>query len=193
MKTVTHVSGSGEESRVTRYPTLKWPRAARLAPQSDDDHQGHRRDREVLLRRQRFDMIGTVLLNHWDDRTGIPLSALPGVFRIHPEHQEHIFELSNGIRVREKLFVLSGVPNGRKSIHRPATTISNCITGQKRPSRSARTPSRSCAATRRTILRRGTARNTAQSWRGTKRTRSWLECSVCVEPTSYEVTTDNGR
>lgn len=59
-----------------------------------------------------LEMFGTVFLNHWDDRTGTPLGALPGTFRIHPEHQEHVFYLSNGVRVHEDLFVLSGQPVG---------------------------------------------------------------------------------
>jgi len=66
-----------------------------------------------------LEMFGTVLLNHWDDRTGTPVSAMPGTFRIHPEHQEHLFHLSNGVRIHEDIFVLSGEPAG-KSVDPPA-------------------------------------------------------------------------
>ncbi len=66
-----------------------------------------------------LEMFGTVLLNHWDDRTGTPLASMPGTFRIHPEHQEHLFHLSNGVRVHEDLFVLSGKPAG-KNVDPPA-------------------------------------------------------------------------
>ncbi|HEY8296546.1 MAG TPA: hypothetical protein VIG32_00790 [Candidatus Baltobacteraceae bacterium] len=59
-------------------------------------------------------LIGTVVVHHWDARTGIPLPALPGQFVIHPDHQEHVFELSNGIVVRERVFVLNGKPKGAK-------------------------------------------------------------------------------
>lgn len=56
--------------------------------------------------------IGTFVPHHWDERTGIPLTALPGTFRFHPEHQEHFFRLSNGIAVHEDVFVLSTKPRG---------------------------------------------------------------------------------
>ena len=57
-------------------------------------------------------MFGTLVVHHWDERTGIPLTPLPGDFIIHPDRQEHIFELSNGVTVHETLFVLSGKPQG---------------------------------------------------------------------------------
>ena len=56
--------------------------------------------------------MGGVVPHHWDETTGIPLTALPGSFRIHPEHQEHSFRLSNGIAVREDVFVLSAKSRG---------------------------------------------------------------------------------
>ena len=72
--------------------------------------------------------IGTLVLHHWDETTGIPLTALPGTFRIHPEHQEHSFGLSNGIAVHEDIFVLSTKPRGDR-VDSPAVyftlTLSN--------------------------------------------------------------------
>ncbi len=59
-------------------------------------------------------VIGAVVLHHWDERTGIRLSARPGEFVIHPERQEHNFSLSNGISVHEEIFVLNGLPRGDK-------------------------------------------------------------------------------
>jgi hypothetical protein len=59
-------------------------------------------------------LIGTIVPHHWDETTGIPLTALPGTFRIHPEHQEHSFRLSNGIAVHEDIFVLSTKPRGNR-------------------------------------------------------------------------------
>jgi hypothetical protein len=56
-------------------------------------------------------LVGTLVPHHWDETTGISLTALPGIFRIHPEHQEHIFSLSNGIAVHEDVFVLSDEPH----------------------------------------------------------------------------------
>jgi glycogen debranching enzyme len=57
-------------------------------------------------------MFETLVLHHWDERTGIPLRPQTGEFIIHPDHQEHLFELANGITVHEDLFVLSGRPHG---------------------------------------------------------------------------------
>ncbi len=64
-------------------------------------------------------LIGSVVAHHWDRGTGIALTALPGSFKIHPEHQEHFFSLSNGVEVHEDVFVLSGKPQGKK-VHPPA-------------------------------------------------------------------------
>lgn len=52
-------------------------------------------------------MFGTLVLHHWDERTGIELGALAGTFNLHPERQEHAFSLSNDVGVRETLFALN--------------------------------------------------------------------------------------
>ncbi|MBC5828931.1 MAG: hypothetical protein GIW98_01905 [Candidatus Eremiobacteraeota bacterium] len=57
-------------------------------------------------------VFGALVVHHWDRETGIPLPAHPGTFTIHPHLQEHAFTLSNGAQIRERLFVLSGKPNG---------------------------------------------------------------------------------
>lgn len=57
-------------------------------------------------------LIGTVLVQHWNERTGVRLSALPGTFSIHPDRQEHRFALSNGLTVYEDIFILNGMPDG---------------------------------------------------------------------------------
>ncbi len=59
-------------------------------------------------------VIGTVMVHHWDERTGVPLTKTHGHFVVHPFHQEHFLELSNGVTVREDIFVLSGQPAGRR-------------------------------------------------------------------------------
>lgn len=59
-------------------------------------------------------LIGSVVLHHYDDRNGVPLAAFPGEFVVHPEHQEHSFQLSNGLTVREDIFLLCGKPHGRR-------------------------------------------------------------------------------
>lgn len=67
-------------------------------------------------------MFGALVIHHWDERSGIPLTPLPGQFIIHPDHQEHLFELSNGVTVHEDLFVLCGKPEGedRHTVDPPA-------------------------------------------------------------------------
>ncbi len=66
------------------------------------------------------DMFGTLVVHHWDERTGIPLTPLPGNFALHPDRQEHVFELSNGVTVHEDLFVLSGKPHAdRRGVDPP--------------------------------------------------------------------------
>lgn len=62
---------------------------------------------------------GSLVLHHWETRTGIRLTHLPGVFTIHPEHQEHRFSLSNKISVHEDIFALNGGPL-RRQIDPPA-------------------------------------------------------------------------
>ncbi len=57
-------------------------------------------------------LIGTVVVHHWDERAGIRLMPEPGHFVFRPESQEHQFSLSNGVHVRETIFVLSGAPDG---------------------------------------------------------------------------------
>ena len=53
-------------------------------------------------------LFGTLVLHHWDERTGVELDPLPGSFVIRPERQEHHFVLTNGVAVTETLFVLNG-------------------------------------------------------------------------------------
>jgi glycogen debranching enzyme len=67
-------------------------------------------------------MFETLVLHHWDERTGIPLQPLQGEFVLHPDHQEHIFELANGVTVHEDLFVLNGEPEGedKRTVDPPA-------------------------------------------------------------------------
>ena len=66
-------------------------------------------------------LFGTLVLRHFDERTGIHLSqARPGTFTIHPEHQEHAFSLSNGVIVLETVFVLSGLPQHDGAVDPPA-------------------------------------------------------------------------
>jgi hypothetical protein len=51
-----------------------------------------------------FDFFGAVEVRYWDRRSKIRLHGLSGEFHIHPERQDHVFTLDNGVRVHEQLF-----------------------------------------------------------------------------------------
>lgn len=56
-------------------------------------------------------LFGTLVLHLWDTVTQAKLTPLPGRFAIHPEHQEHVYELPNHVTVHETLFALAGAPH----------------------------------------------------------------------------------
>lgn len=58
------------------------------------------------------DVFHSLVVHHWDLRSGIPLVPSPGEFVIHPGRQEHLFDLANGVTVHEKIFMLNGPPGG---------------------------------------------------------------------------------
>ncbi len=55
-------------------------------------------------------VIGGLQFYYWDPVTNVALGKLPGQYIIHPDRQEHIYELSNGVMVREKVFMLNAQP-----------------------------------------------------------------------------------
>jgi len=57
-------------------------------------------------------MLGTIVVHHWDEESGINLRPKQGSFHIQPDRQEHVFELSNGVEVTEQVFVLNSKPVG---------------------------------------------------------------------------------
>jgi len=66
-------------------------------------------------------VFGTLVLHHWDERTGMHLAPLTdGIFTIHPEHQERAFTLANQVAVHEDIFVLSGQPHPDGAVDPPA-------------------------------------------------------------------------
>ncbi len=66
-------------------------------------------------------LFGTMTLRHYDGATGMHLVAdRTGTFVIHPAHQEHRFALSNGVRVSDTVFVLSGEAEGGERADPPA-------------------------------------------------------------------------
>ena len=65
-------------------------------------------------------LFGSLVLHHWDERTGMRLNPQGGTFTLHPEHQEHTFTLVNGLAVHEDIFVLSGQPGADGAVDPPA-------------------------------------------------------------------------
>ncbi len=65
-------------------------------------------------------LFGTLVVHHWDDQRGMHLDAQAGEFILHPEHQEHIFHLTNDVTVHEQIFVLSGQPATDGTVDPPA-------------------------------------------------------------------------
>jgi len=57
-------------------------------------------------------LVGTVLMHHWDERTGVRLHPGLGEFRLWPDRQEHEFTFADRTAVRETVLVLSGSPDG---------------------------------------------------------------------------------
>lgn len=50
------------------------------------------------------DFFGSVEVRFWDRESRVRLGRLRGEFRIHPERQDHVFTLNNGVRVHEQIF-----------------------------------------------------------------------------------------
>jgi len=65
-------------------------------------------------------LFGTLVLHHWDERTGMHLTPQAGMFTLHPEHQEHDFHLADGVHVHEDIFVLSAAPADDGTVDPPA-------------------------------------------------------------------------
>ncbi len=67
-----------------------------------------------------FNYFGAIQLNYWDRRSGIRLSHYSGEFHIHPERQDHVFELDNGVHVHEQIFAYNSEEEGKLVIPPPA-------------------------------------------------------------------------
>ena len=138
--------------------------------------------------------IGTLVAHHWVETTGISLTAMPGRFRIHPEHQEHIFSLSNGIDVHETIFVLSGEPRGSQ-VDPPAVYLRVALSNP--------TDHPVCMGTYAFAQLRGDTggdvessfdrrRNAIVAWNTSD--PSFARVMTCSEPvTSWETTMDHGK
>ncbi|MGH2511659.1 MAG: MGH1-like glycoside hydrolase domain-containing protein, partial [Candidatus Limnocylindrales bacterium] len=139
-------------------------------------------------------VIGTVMVHHWDEVTGVPLTELHGHFVVHPEHQEHVFTLSNGVTVHEDVFVLSGRPEADR-VDPPAAYIAVRLTNGG--TRSVRIGSYASAALRgelgndvRTTYSR--KRHAFAAW-NTSQPGLVRMFGVSARPTSFESTNDRGK
>jgi hypothetical protein len=65
-------------------------------------------------------LFGTIILRHYDAITGMYLSQdRPGTFTIHPEQQEHSYQLTTHLSAHESIFVLSSEPGEDGSVDPP--------------------------------------------------------------------------
>lgn len=55
-------------------------------------------------------LVGGVQVAFWDHASGVVLGSLPGHVVIHPDRQERVYELINGILVHETILLQSGPP-----------------------------------------------------------------------------------
>ncbi|HEY6449315.1 MAG TPA: hypothetical protein VIX60_01385, partial [Candidatus Cybelea sp.] len=67
-----------------------------------------------------YDFIGAVEVHHWDRSSKVRLGRLEGEFYIHPERQDHIFTLDNGVRVHEQIFPYNDAWRSTDEIPPPA-------------------------------------------------------------------------
>ncbi len=51
-----------------------------------------------------YDFFGAVAVHYWDRRSKVRLASRSGAFHIHPERQDHVYELDNGVHVHEQVF-----------------------------------------------------------------------------------------
>jgi Mannosylglycerate hydrolase MGH1-like glycoside hydrolase domain len=138
--------------------------------------------------------IGSVMLQHWDERSRIRLLGMPGQFAIHPARQEHVFELANGVLVREQIFVLNGKPEGRK-VDPPAAYFTVVLKNES----GQRVQIGTYASAQ---LRGNTSHDVTTAYsRRNRAIVAWNRSSPqfvrlfgsSVEPTSYQTTTDVGK
>jgi hypothetical protein len=67
-----------------------------------------------------FDFFGSVHVAYWDCRSRIRLTRHNGEFHIHPERQDHVYELDNGVHVHEQVFAYNHDGDAGQSIPPPA-------------------------------------------------------------------------
>lgn len=66
------------------------------------------------------DFIGALEVHYWDRRSRVRLNRLHGEFHIHPERQDHVFTLDNGVHVHEQVFPFNDSWDEESEIPPPA-------------------------------------------------------------------------
>ena len=67
-----------------------------------------------------LDFFGAVEIRCWDRRSGVRLGVIAGEFHIHPERQDHVYQLDNGVHVHEQIFPYNDQWTGDENVPPPA-------------------------------------------------------------------------
>jgi hypothetical protein len=67
-----------------------------------------------------LDFVGAIQVAYWDCRNKIRLTRHHGEFHIHPQRQDHVYELDNGVHVHEQVFAYNHDGSDGASIPPPA-------------------------------------------------------------------------
>ena len=140
-------------------------------------------------------VVGSVVLHHWDQVTGIELAPLEGTFVIRPDQQEHRFALANGVDVRERIFVLSGAPEG-DDVDPPAAYYA--IRFVNNSTETASLDSYAFAQVRGNmdhdvVVAYDAREHAFVTWNKHKHPRHVRMFGISQKPTSFEVTTDHAK
>jgi hypothetical protein len=139
-------------------------------------------------------LFGTLVLHFWDRVSGTKLEPMPGRFVIHPEHQEHLYELPNHVGVHETLFALSCEPVAGEV--GPPAAYYRVVLHNEGPSRAVFSSYAICQ------LRGHTSHDVMVSYDDERRAFiAWNVANpqnvrlfgVSVDPAGYETTTDHDK
>ncbi|MFN2448742.1 MAG: amylo-alpha-1,6-glucosidase [Candidatus Baltobacteraceae bacterium] len=143
------------------------------------------------------DVFGTLVLHHWDARSGVPLSPRRGTFEVLPQEQRHRFSLSNGVRVSETLFVLSSAPRGsdRREVDPPAAFYTVELSNeQEREANIATYASVQVPCTQREMVGASYDRGAHAFVLAGGAQRGMVRIAACSRaPDSYELTRDSAK
>ena len=67
-----------------------------------------------------LDYFGALEIRCWDRRSRVRLNSIAGEFQIHPERQDHVYTLDNGVHVLEQLFPYNDQWTGDEDVPPPA-------------------------------------------------------------------------